>query len=121
MANRRPAALLVAVCMLAGATAQPGAAQVTCRSNVLGAETCVGVPAPEPRARRLFPPRRFGLGAVQASPGAESGPKLTPAGRSDVLGNTFLTARDLPPDRPLPGVAAPRSCARDALGNLVCR
>lgn len=108
-------ATLVAMDMF-GASA---AAQVTCRANSLGAEVCVGVAAPEARSRRAG--RRFGLGAVQAPPGAANGPVLTPSRRRDALGNTFLTAKDLPPDRPLPGVSGMRNCRRDALDNLVCR
>ncbi len=113
----RVLAALVAMEVLAGGAA----AQVTCRANVLGAEVCVGVASPEPRSRVSYPQLRFGLGTVQAASGVQSGPKLTPARRTDALGNTLLTAKDLPPDRPLPGVVGVRNCQRDALGNLICR
>lgn len=109
---------------LAAALAQaaPAAAQITCRSNALGAEVCTGLPAPSERGGQPYTPQRRGLAGVQAPVGAASGPSLTGAGRTDALGNTFLRAEDLPPDRPpLPGIAPTRTCRRDALGNLVCR
>jgi hypothetical protein len=111
-------ALLAAA--LAGAP--PAAAQVTCRPNVLGAEVCVGVPAPSTRDRLPYAPRARGLGGVQTPVRPEPGPELVPARRADALGTTVLTASDLPPRRPpLPGVAPVRSCVRDALGHLTCR
>lgn len=106
----------------AAGLAMPGAAQITCRSNTLGAEVCVGVPAPSERDRQPYTPQRRGLAGVQPRPGAASGPTLTPARRTGALGTTSLGAGDLPPGRPpLPGIAPVRVCARDALGNLICR
>lgn len=99
----------------------PLAAQVTCAPNALGQSICVGVPTPEPRVREPFSDLGEGLRAVQRRPRPDGGPNLTGTARTDVLGNTFLTERDLPPDRPLPGVNPVRNCGRDALGNLVCR
>lgn len=112
--------LILAAGLALLALATPAAAQVTCRPSALGGEVCVGLPAPEPFAREPYSEPTRGLGAVQARPRPDGGPRLTPARRSDVLGNTFLTGRDLPPDRPLLGVAPTRNCQRDALGNLVC-
>ncbi|MBA3326652.1 MAG: hypothetical protein H0T41_15745 [Rhodobacteraceae bacterium] len=113
---------MLAALLAVAAPAAPTAAQITCRSNVLGAEVCVGVPAPSRRSGEPYKPKGRGLGGVQAPVGAEGGPGLIGAGRTDALGNTFLRAEDLPPERPpLPGVAPPRTCRRDALGNLICR
>lgn len=102
----------------------PGAAQVTCRSNALGAEICTGAPAPSLRSRDPYaPPRDRGLGAVQTPPRSQQAePKLTPPRAVDILGTKVLNPRDLPPRRPsLAGVAPVRQCERDALGNLICR
>ncbi len=109
---------------LALAPAAPAAAQVTCRTNALGASVCTGVPAPSLRGRDPYaPPRNRGLGAVQAPPRASQvGPKLAPARAVDILGPKILMPRDLPPRRPpLPGVAPVRDCDRDSFGNLICR
>lgn len=109
---------------LALTAAEPAAAQVTCRSNALGAEICTGLPAPSLRGRDPFaPPRNRGLGAVQSPPrDNQVGPKLSPPRAVDILGTRILAPADLPPRRPpLPGVAPVRDCDRDALGNLICR
>ncbi len=103
------------------AIAAPSQAQIVCRSNALGAEICMGLPAPSMRNRQPYAPKPRGLGGVQAPVRAQVGPALTPSRRTDSLGNTFLTPRELPPKRsPLPGVAPTRNCKRDALGNLLC-
>lgn len=113
---------LLAALLAALGSAAPAVAQITCRSNALGAEVCIGLPAPANRDGQPYTPRRRGLAGVQAPVGAASGQSLIGAGRTDALGNTFLRAEDLPPKRPpLPGVAPTRNCRRDALGNLVCR
>lgn len=109
---------------LALAPAAPAGAQVTCRTNALGASVCTGVPAPSLRARDPYvPPRDRGLGALQAPPRAnQAGPKLAPARAVDILGPKILLPGDLPPRRPpLPGVAPVRDCNRDSFGNLICR
>jgi hypothetical protein len=101
--------------------APPAAAQVTCRTNALGAEICMGLPAPSNRGGDPFARPRRGLAGVQPPVRAGTGPALTPARRTDARGNTFLSEDDLPPGRPpLPGVAPTRDCRRDALGNLLC-
>lgn len=112
---------MIAAALLPLLLGTPATAQVTCRPTALGSPACVGLPIEPPRVREPYSQPRRGLGAVQARPGASQGPRLTPARRRDRLGNTFLTARDLPPSRPIPGVAGPRDCDRDRLGNLVCR
>ncbi len=113
--------LILAAGLALAVLAAPAAAQVTCRPTALGGEACVGAPAPEPRPDEPFSGPVRGLDAVQARPRRDGGPGFVRAGRTDALGNTFLTGRDLPPDRPLPGVNPTRTCGRDALGNLVCR
>jgi hypothetical protein len=120
-AEARMTRLILAAGLALLALAAPADAQVTCRPSGLGGEVCVGVPAPEPRADEPFSEPLRGLGAVQARPRPDGGPGFARAGRTDALGNTFLTGRDLPPDRPLPGVNPTRNCGRDALGNLICR
>ena len=109
----------LAVLLAAAGWAETAAAQVVC--DALGAEVCTGLPAPSLRGREPFTRKARGLGAVQAPVRPQGGPELTPARRTDALGNTILEADELPPDRPLPGVAGTRACARDALGNLICR
>jgi hypothetical protein len=118
-----PRLALLAAAVLATLVVPAAApAQVTCRSNALGAEICVGLPAPAAGVREPYRRAPRGLAGVQPAVRAEGGPVLTPARRRDALGNTFLDASDLPPARPpLPGVAPTRACRRDALGNLVCR
>jgi hypothetical protein len=112
-----PAAVVAAALGLAA----PAQAQVVCRSNVLGAEVCTGLPAPTLRGCEPYRAKRRGLGRVQAPVRAETGPGFAPARATDALGNTFLTERELPPRRaPLAGVAPVRDCRRDALGNLLC-
>lgn len=112
--------LLVAL-LVAAALAAPAVAQVVCRKNALGAEICMGLPAPSLRGREPYTAKPPGLGSVQPPARPAGGPELTPARRTDALGNTFLEASELPPDRPLPGVAGTRNCRRDALGNLICQ
>ncbi len=109
-------ALLVSV-----PSGKPANAQITCRPNALGSESCVGVLAPDPSERPIFRPQNRGLGDVQPRLGVPTGPVLTPGWRTDALGNTFLTQDDLPPERTLPAVPTPRNCTRDNLGNLICR
>lgn len=100
----------------------PAAAQVVCRTNALGTEVCMGLPAPSMRGREPFTRPAPGLGSVQDPVRPTGGPELTPARRTDPLGNTFPDSVDQPPrPRPLPGVADTRQCARDALGNMICR
>jgi hypothetical protein len=102
--------------------ATPAGAQVVCRTNALGTEVCMGLPAPSMRGREPFTRPAPGLGAVQEPVRPQGGPELTPARRSDALGNTFPEPVVAPPrPRPLPGVAETKQCARDALGNMVCR
>ena len=112
---------LAAAILVAVGVAAPAQAQVVCRKDTFGAEICMGLPAPSLRGREPFARKSPGLGSVQAPARPQGGSELTPARRTDALGNTFLEASELPPDRPLPGVAAPRNCRRDALGNLTCR
>lgn len=115
-------AAIAAALALGLASGAPAAGQIVCRPNVLGAEICMGVPAPTQRNPRPYAPRGRGLGAVQPPVPAPAAPGFTPAGRTDALGNVFLRAEDLPPRRPpLPGVREPLACRRDALGNLLCR
>lgn len=116
---RKPALIVAALAALFGAG--PAAAQVTCRPSALGGETCIGLPVPGPRLPTGYRLGTRGLAGVQDQPGAPVGPVLVPAGRTDRLGNTRLEREDLPPPRGVPGVADPRNCGRDALGNLICR
>ena len=107
---------------LAALALAPGAAeaQVVCRPNALGAEICTGLAPAAPGRSATF--GRQGRGLSRSLPALpERGPALVGRGGADALGETVLTGRELPPPRPLPGVAPVRACARDALGNLVCR
>lgn len=113
---------MTGLAILVLALAAPAAAQVTCRPSPLGAEVCTGVPAPSMRGRQADPRKGRGLSGVQARPQTDAAPRLVPGWRTNAFGATFLAPPDLPPRRaPLPGVAAPTSCKRDALGNLICR
>lgn len=113
--------LVAALSLTAGmAAAVPAQAQIVCRENALGAQICTGVPAPTKLSREPFT-RRSGVGTVIPRVQEPGGTVITGAGRTDVLGNTFLTESDLPPGRPsLPGVQRSIDCRRDALGNTVC-
>ncbi len=115
---RVPACALALVASLAAVG--PGQAQIVCHENALGAQICTGVPAPTKLSREPFT-RRTGVGAVIPRVQQPGAPVITGAGRTDVLGNTFLTESDLPPARPpLPGIQQSIDCRRDALGNMVC-
>lgn len=112
---------MAAILLVVAAAAAPAGAQVVCRENALGAEACMGLPVPSMRGREPYTTRPPGLGAVQPPVRPQGGPALTPARRTDALGNTFPEAVDPPPLPRPPGIAETRRCTRDALGNLVCR
>lgn len=107
--------------LLIAATAAPVAAQVTCRTDALGATVCVGTPAPRLAPRPAFPSPPPGLGRVQRPAGTESGPVFLPEARSDALGNTVIVPGDLPPPRGPRGLERQVRCEPDALGNQICR
>ena len=113
--------ILAAVAMVLAGLTPPAAAQVVCRTNALGAEVCMGLPAPSMRGREPFTRPAPGLGSVQQPVRPQGGPELTPTRRTDPLGDTFPEVVDPPRPRPLPGVPGTQTCTRDALGNMICR
>lgn len=115
------ALLTVALGLVALLLAPPAMAQVTCRSDALGATVCVGTPAPQLAPRPAFPDPPPGLGRVQRPTGTDSGPALVPAARHDALGNTMIGPGDLPPPRARRGLEREVRCETDALGNRICR
>lgn len=101
--------------------AVPAVAQVTCRTDALGATVCIGTPPPALAPRPAFPSPPRGLDRVQRPAGTESVTRLVPEARSDALGNTILQPGDLPPPRDRRGLEPQLRCEPDALGNQICR
>lgn len=96
---------------LAAATAAP--AQVACRPNRLGTETCRGPYVPPPLARPPGFEARQGLGRALAREDPDlKVPEIIPSRKRSRLGKTFTNDQDR-------AIGGP--CRADRLGNLVCR
>jgi hypothetical protein len=107
------AASLAAAVLVVVAGAGDAVAQVACRPDRVGNQSCLGPHIPPPLARPPGFAARDGLtkalDATQA--GEDLGPEVIPSRRQNRLGTTFTDA---------PNTTIGGRCRADRLGNLVC-